>query len=275
MNNLFSSLNTIQFGAISAGRLLAALITLAICLLVIRFAQRLVERGIHRLHVNPTLHGFVRSLSKILLYFLTVLIVADSLGIPVTSLVAVLGVVGVAISLAAQNTLANVAGGLMLLSAQPFAADDFIEAGGMIGTVLTVGLAYTKIRTPDGRIIFLPNNSLAGDRIINYTAEENRRVDISIHVAYENDPMLVKQALYDAAESVPGLVHELGLYVNAQEYGENGVAYSLRAWAPTADFAAVKDALTAAIQPTFAEYGVKLAYPRLVVKEEQLTMREW
>ena len=268
MNNILTTLKGISLGSVSAEQILLALLTLLICLLVIRLLLRLINRAVKRLPIEKSLHGFIRSLAKILLYFLTVIIVADTLGIPVTSLVAVLGIAGLAISLAAQNALANVAGGLMLLTAKPFVVGDYVEASGIGGTVISIGLAYTKIKTPDNKIICAPNSAIAGDKITNFTAEALRRIDISVSVAQHNDPALVKQALFAAIEATPGVLDGPAPYVNVQSYEENGITYALRVWAYTHDFPQVKDALLEQIQPACAAAGVKLAYSRITISDE-------
>ncbi|MCL1974628.1 MAG: mechanosensitive ion channel family protein [Firmicutes bacterium] len=266
MNNNLEALKNINLGAINGGQILLALFILLICLLVIRLLTRIINRTITRLPIEPSLHGFVRSIIKILLYFLTAIIVADTLGISMTSLVAVLGIAGLAVSLAAQNALANVAGGLMLLSAKPFVVGDYIESSGISGTVVSVGLAYTKIKTPDNKIICAPNSALSGDKIINYTTESERRIDISVKAAYQNDPSLVRQALLRAANAVPGILPEPAPYFNTQSYEENGICYILRVWVNTVDYYTIKDALIEQIQPACAAAGVILAYPQLQVK---------
>jgi small conductance mechanosensitive channel len=266
ISNILSGLKKISLSSISAEQLVLALLTLFICLLVIRLLTRFINKAITRLPIEQSLHSFVRSLAKILLYFLTIIIVADTLGIPVTSLVAVLGVAGLALSLAAQNALANVAGGLVLLSSKPFVVGDYIEASGAGGTVISIGLAYTKIKTPDNKIICAPNSTISGEKITNFTAETLRRVDISVTIAPHDDLAMVKQALFAAIEATPGILDDPAPYVNAQSYEANGVAYTLRVWAYTHDFLKVRDMLLEQIQPACATAGVRLAYPRLTIE---------
>ena len=265
MSDSLSALKGISLGSISVEQILVALLTLLICLVVIRILMRFIKRAINRLPIEQNLHGFIRSLVKILLYFLTALIVADTLGIPVTSLIAILGVAGLAISLAAQSSLANVAGGLVLLTSKPFMVGDYIEVSGSGGQVISIGLAYTKLKTPDNKIISAPNSSLSGDKITNFSAQNMRRADISVSVAYENDPSLVKKALFTAINATPGVLEDPAPYVNAQAYEENGVVYALRVWVNTPDYLAVRDALMEQLQPVCAAAGVKLAHQRLTI----------
>ena len=265
-----AALKSIRFSSINSAQIIAASLTLLICLLAARLLLRVINRAVSRLPIEQNLHGFIRSIAKILLYFLTVIIVADMLGISVTSLVAVLGVAGLAVSLAAQNALANVAGGLVLLSAKPFVVGDYIEASGISGTVVSIGLSYTRIRTPDNKIICAPNSAVSGDKITNFTTEPLRRVDISVSVAHSNDPALVKRALLAAINAAPGVLNDPAPYINAQAYEENGVIYALRVWAHTPDYFSVRDALMEHIQPACAAVGVTLAHPLLTINDKRL-----
>ncbi|MCL1816329.1 MAG: mechanosensitive ion channel family protein [Clostridiales bacterium] len=261
MTDILAALKGINLSSISAGRIIVALLYLIICLLVIQMLLKLINRTLKRLPIEASLHGFIRSLAKIILYFITTIIIVDTLGISVTSLVAVLGVAGIAISLAAQSALGNVAGGLMLLSSKPFVVGDYIEVSGVSGTVVSIGLAYTKLKTPDNKIIFAPNNIISGEKIINYTTEIMRRVDTNIHIAYDNDPVLVKKALLAAIQAIPGILEDPAPYVNAQLYEEKSIVYTIRVWVYTHEFASVKDKLMEQLQPTCLEAGIKLAYP--------------
>ena len=117
---------------------------------------------------------------------ITLCIVLDYVGVPMTSLVAVLSVIGLAVSLAIQGTLSNLAGGIQVLLSKPFKAGDYVEAGGISGTVMEVGLAYTKLCTVDNKVISVPNGQISGEKIINYSTEERRRVDLTFNASYDS-----------------------------------------------------------------------------------------
>ena len=140
INHYFSALSNFSIGSITLSNLLPALLVLAVCLLAKRMLMKLVDRAIDASRIDLSLRAFLRSAVNIGLLILTALIVADKLGIPVTSLIAALGVAGLAVSLAVQGTLSNIAGGIMLLLSKPFAVGDYIEAGGVSGTVREIGL---------------------------------------------------------------------------------------------------------------------------------------
>lgn len=263
MNDILAAVKEIRLGTISMEQVMVALITLVICLLVIRVLMRAAGRAIEKLPVERSLHGFMRSLIKIALYFLTVIIVAGTLGIPVTSLIAVLSVVGLAVSLAAQNSLANVAGGLTILIGKPFVVGDYVEAAGVSGTVVSIGLAYTRIKTPDNKIIYAPNSGISGEKITNYTAESLRRVDLSVGASYNNSIEQVKTALAAAVAAQNGVLMEPAPYINVQTYEDSCIRYTVRIWTRTEDYWHVHAALTEEIKAAFDAHGVEMAHNHL------------
>lgn len=265
MSEILAALKEIRLGSISLEQVAVALITLVICLISIRVLMRAVNRAIGKLPVERSLHDFTRSLTKILLYFLTVIIVAGTLGIPVTSLIAVLSVAGLAVSLAAQNSLANVAGGLMILTGKPFIVGDYIEAAGVGGTVTAIGLAYTKIKTPDNKLIYAPNREISGEKITNFTAENLRRVDLSVGASYSNSIEQVKAALRDAVAAQSGILTEPEPYINVLSYEDNHIRYALRVWTRTENYWAVHAALTEGIKHACDAHGVRMEYNRLSI----------
>jgi len=256
----------IQLGSISLEHIALALIVLAVCLIVMRLIMRALKRNIEKMPVERSMHGFIYSIAKALLYFLTVIIVAGTLGIPVTSLVALLSLAGLAVSLAAQNLLANVAGGLLILSAKPFGIDDYIEAAGVSGTVVAIDLAYTKIRTPDNKIIYAPNREISGAKITNYTAESLRRIDISVGASYNNSIDEVKTALRAAIAAQPGILTEPPPYINVLAYEESCVSYALRVWVRTEDFQQIRGAIMEEIKGCFEAQGVEMSNNHLKVQ---------
>ncbi|MCL2496496.1 MAG: mechanosensitive ion channel family protein [Clostridiales bacterium] len=257
------SLKNIQLGSISLEQLALALIVLAVCLIVMRFIMGAIKRNIEKMPIERSMHGFIYSIARALLYFLIVIIVAGTLGIPVTSLIALLSLAGLAISLAAQNLLANVAGGLLILSAKPFVTGDYIEAAGVSGTVTSIGLAYTKIKTPDNKIIYAPNREISGEKITNHSAESLRRVDINVGASYNSSINEVKTALHATLAGQPAVLTEPAPSINVLSYDESCIRYALRAWVRTEDYGQVYAALMEDIRDCFEAQGVQMTYNHL------------
>lgn len=254
-------LSALHLGNISLGTLLGALLTLVICLVAVRLLTALLRRVLAQTHMDARVQKYLVRTVQLVLWVVTVLITADQLGIPVTSLVALLSV----LSLAVQNVLANVAGGLVLLVTKPFAVGDYVDTPCGAGTVKELTLTYTYLDTPDGLRIAAPNSSLSAGKITNYTTLGTRRIQHSVSASYDAPVQTVRQALLDAVARTPGLLESPGpeVYVNA--YGESGIEYIVRSWARTADYWTAYYALLENIKAAFDEKSVEMPYNHLNV----------
>lgn len=254
-------LSALHLGNISLGTLLGALLTLVICLVAVRLLTALLRRVLAQTHMDARVQKYLVRTVQLVLWVVTVLITADQLGIPVTSLVALLSV----LSLAVQNVLANVAGGLVLLVTKPFAVGDYVDTPCGAGTVKELTLTYTYLDTPDGLRIAAPNSSLSAGKITNYTTLGTRRIQHSVSASYDAPVQTVRQALLDAVARTPGLLESPGpeVYVNA--YGESGIEYIVRSWAKTADYWTAYYALLENIKAAFDEKSVEMPYNHLNV----------
>ena len=174
---------------------LIALVLLVAGIAVVRVLMTLIKRTLGRLPIDRALSAFLTSCAQIALYVVLGTIIADQLGLPVTSLVALLSLFALAISLSIQNVLANVVGGVVILTAKPFTAGDYIETDKGQGEVESVDLMYTHLATPDGKLVLIPNRELSADRITNFSRHPQRRMDISVRVGYEHENARVTAAL--------------------------------------------------------------------------------
>ncbi|MCD7974243.1 MAG: mechanosensitive ion channel family protein [Phascolarctobacterium sp.] len=188
-----------------------------------------VEKILEYMKIEQTLHGFLRTIIKVILDFVAICIIADSIGIPIASLHAVLGMSGVAIALSVQGALSNLANGVMLLVAKPFKAWDYVEAGGVEGVVHEISLLCTKILTVDNKDIFVPNSEIAGGKITNFSSEKLRRVDIAARAGSNNDTGTVKKALHDAMTVTLDVLTDPEPFAEVSGYKEYAVEYAVRA----------------------------------------------
>lgn len=250
---------------LTVGMLLRALALLVVCLIVVKLLLRAVDKLLLRAGVDRSLHIFLKTAAKVLLLFLTVLIVAGFLGIPVTSLIAVLSVIGLAVSLAVQNSLSNVAGGIQLLTSKPFGVGDYVETGEVAGTVSEVGIFYTKINTLDNKLVQIPNSQLANERIVNYTAEPQRRVDLTFSVSYDAPAEVVKGAIWEVVQAHPLVLSTPGPFVRTGSYGDHAVEYILRVWCATENYWTVYYDCIEQVKAAFDRAGVEMTYPHLNV----------
>lgn len=265
MNFDFSSLKTVQLGSFTLSDVIAAVLLLAVCLLAVRILMRLVNKALAISKIERSLHTFARETVRIVLYVITALIVADTLGIPVTSLIAVLSVAGLAVSLAVQGTLSNLAGGLMILITKPFVVGDHIEAGDTSGVVNEIGLVYTRILTFDNKAIYAPNSDIASAKITNYTAEGKRRVDITVGVPGDALAAQVRAALTAAAARHPEALSDPPVFINIVGYKESSIDYALRVWVETDRYWDVYFALLEEVRQELDARGIPMPYPHLQV----------
>lgn len=257
------------FGTVIKGmtwtKALYAILLFLACIAVMKVVMTLVDRAMNRLKVEPTVHKFTRSCLKVLLWLVTVLLVAGFVGLPVDSLVAVLGIVGVALSLSLQGSLSNLAGGITVMASRPFAVGDFVDAGDQSGTVTEIGLVYTKLKTIDNKIIFVPNGEIAKERIVNYNAQEERRVDLTFTVSYDAEPERVKAIMREVIGSHPKALFTPEPFVRTTSLGESSVGYTLRVWCTTEDYWDLYYDLLEQVRAAFDREGVELTYNHLNV----------
>ena len=253
------------FAGFTGKTLLTAAVTLLICLVVVRLLGKLLGRLLSRTKLDARIQKYILAGAKLLLYIVTVLIVAESLHIPMTSLVALLSVGSLGITLAAEDILGNVAGGLVILSSHPFSIGDYVEVGGVAGTVHEISLNHTKLVTPDGSLVMLPNKELASSQMTNYTVLGRRRVVQRISASYDAPTDTVKAACFKALERTEDLLPDPAPAVYLTAYKDSAIEYTLYAWALPEHWWGAYLSLGSTCRDTFAESGVEMTYDHLNV----------
>ena len=203
---------------VTLASLLPALLYLVCGLVIIRFVMSALSRALKRSAIDKTLHRFILTILRIVLYFVLFMTVAGALGIQITSFVALLSVAGLAISLSLQNVLSSASCGVMLLSVKPFKVGDYVEIGGVGGTVREIGFMHTKLAAPDNKIIYVPNNEVSTSKIINYTQEGKRRVDFVFTADYACPQEDVKRALREAVAKFPKVLDDPAPFIRVSGY---------------------------------------------------------
>ena len=265
MRETVESILKFSLGSVTVGRILSAAALLLLCLLVIRAITRVMDRLLQRKKVDPVISSFVRPLTRVLLYFVTLLMVADHVGIPVSSLLAVFSIAGLAASLAMQDTLSNFASGVLLLVTRPFKPGDYIEIGGEAGTVCSVSLVYTQLNAADNRRISIPNKDVAAARLVNYSANDRRRIDLVLTASYDSPAETVKAALYEAAARTADTLEDPAPFAGVKNYGSSSIEYSLWVWCAARSYLSVRSALMENIRTAFDAHGVEMTYDPLNV----------
>ena len=191
----------------AGGKIVVAILVLVIGRLVIKAILKFVEKSGFMKKLDPTVKGYATNFIRALLYIILVISIISVLGVPMASVIAVLASCGVAVGLALQGALSNLAGGIMLLVFRPFRVGDYISAGGGEGVVKEMSLFYTVINTVDNKRVMIPNGTLMNANVENYTAEETRRVDLSFNVGAGNDVSKVQDVILQVVRSNPDVTN--------------------------------------------------------------------
>jgi len=263
LENILNKLGDI---GVNAGmKLLYAIIILVVGLRLIKFAMKLLKKSKLFNKMDKSLSSFLLSFVKIALYILLGVTIASMLGVPLTSMVTVLGSAGLAIGLALQGGLSNIAGGIIILLFKPFTVGDFIDTHVDSGTVRGISLFYTTLVTPDNKIVSIPNGNLANAPIVNYSKENTRRLDIDVSVSYKNDINEVKKILNGILSKEKRLVKDKDVFVGLTNYKDSSMTYTIRVWVNSSDFFNVKFDLLEKIKEQFDSKNIEIPYNQLDV----------
>lgn len=233
------------------GKLIVSAIVFFAGKFLIELALKLYNKTNKSGKLDVTVHKFVGNFIRIALYCVLAVTIVGILGLPTASFIAAFGSVGVAIGLALQGSLSNFAGGIMLLIFKPFKAGDSITCGDVAGTVEAITLFYTYVVTPDNRTITVPNGTLSNGTIFNSSVREERRVDMSVTVAFDSDLDLVKNTLTILGENHPSVLVDKGVYARVSSYSQNGIVVDFRVWCKKDDYFTVKADLLEQINEAF------------------------
>ncbi len=255
-----------KLGGYSLSHILSAILTLLICLLVSRLLLKLAKKLLHRgKKLNDCLRQIILTAIKVVLYVLTGIITAGALGLNTTSVTALVSVLTLGVTLAAEDILGNVAGGLVILSSHPFNIGDEIEISGTVGVVREIALNHTKVETCNGQYVMLPNKELSSSRIINYTAMGRRRVVVNVTASYDAPTDTVKAACMEAVAATPNVLPEPAPQAYLTGYGSSSIEYSVRCWTETKDYWGAYYALNENLRTAFAAHNVEMTYDHLNV----------
>ena len=262
-------MNSLIQKATSAGlSIINALVVLVVGLKLSKFLVNLLKKGKFFSKLDPTASSFIISLLSILMKALVFITAAVILGIPMTSFLTVLASCGVAIGLALQGALANFAGGLMLLIFKPFQVGDYIESNGLEGTVKGISVFYTVITTADNKNITLPNGNLTNSAVVNYSANNKRRISFSFSASYSADIDTVKNLLLKVASQNENVLPDPAPAAFVGEHKDSCVEYLLNVWCPTDKYWDVKLSIPEAVKKSFDENGIEIPFPQLDIHKK-------
>ena len=253
-------------GVVAFGlRVLMALVLFFIGSRLIKLLRRIVRRSMERAGADVGVMQFVDSILKAFLYFVLVMLIASSFGVDTTSVVALVGSAGLAAGLALQGSLANFAGGVLLLMVRPFKVGDYIIQGDLEGTVSEIQMIYTYLLTPDNRKVVIPNGKLADNSLINVTAQEKRRLDIDVGISYTADLKKAKETSMKLLEREERVLKEEERLAVVSELADSAVILKLRFWVKPEDYWSVKWDMTEAVKLAFDAEGIEIPFNQVDV----------
>ncbi|MBQ9266916.1 MAG: mechanosensitive ion channel family protein [Clostridia bacterium] len=244
---------------------LPLVIGVIIAIIAIKYIMNIVTKLIKKSKMPKSVHAFAASTVKIFLYFIVVMIACSYLGIDVTTLVATFSIVGVAVSLSIQNTLANVMAGLSLLFTKQFGVDDYVEVAGISGTVVRIGLFNCRLRTPDGKDIYVPNSSIIAENVTNYSREPRRRVDITIGTSYSESVDRVKDTLMQVINETPEVLKDQDIFCGITSFGDSSINYTIRVWVKNGDYWKAYLPMLERIKRIFEKENIEIPFNQLDV----------
>lgn len=243
-------------------RLVLALVVLVVGLWIINRFVALFGKGMERSRIEPTLAKFLGNLTSIGFKALLLISVASMIGVETTSFIAILGAAGLAVGLALQGSLANFAGGMLVLLFRPYRVGDFIEAQGISGTVSEIAIFNTIIRTPDNKVIIVPNGPLSNGIITNYSTEATRRVDFEFGIGYRDDIAKAKDLIRGLIRDDPRALQEPESTVVVSSLGDNSVNITVRVWVNTPEYWGFFFDLTERVKLAFDREGISIPFPQ-------------
>ena len=245
-------------------KLSAAVVILVIGVLIIRVLMKLIEASLNKSRLEKAAYSLIISLSKAAMYILLFLIAASTLGIDVSSIVALASVLTLALSLALQNMVSNVIGGFTLLYTHPFHSGDFVEIAGQSGTVREINMTYTVLATLDNRVVSIPNSAVVAAQIVNYSSADSRRVEIDVSASYDSPTQKVLDVLVQAGTVDNALLDPAPAAV-ITGYGDSAIGYSLRVWVKPENYWDVYFLVMQRVKEIFDQQGIEMTYPHLNV----------
>lgn len=243
-------------------RVVSAVLLLLLGLWIARMLANGAQRALERGGMDQMLGGFLRNVAYALLVLVVLVMALGTLGVQTASLLAVLGAAGLAVGLALQGSLSNIAAGIMLITLRPFRAGDYVAIAGQEGTVEQVKIFQTVLRSPNNHLVTLPNSQITGAAIINFTAREQRRADIAVGIGYEQDIAKARKVLLAIAADNVRVLDDPAPAVLVNGLGDSSVDLVLRAWIATPDFVTTRSELTEAVHREFGRAGINIPFPQ-------------
>jgi len=263
MNNLQNYTDkAVGFLMVYGPKLLLAIVTLIIGLWIIKLFVKALGKTMDRSKTDESLQRFLLSLTRIFLKIMLVISVASMIGIKMTSFIAILGAAGLAVGFALQGSLANFAGGVLIILFKPYKIGDFVETAGYKGTVKEIQIFNTVIKTPDNKTIIIPNGALSNASITNYSTENTRRVDMVFGIGYSDDIKKAKEIFEELLKNDKRVLSEPAPMIVVSELGDSSVNFAVRPWCNSADYWDIYFDMHENVKFEFDKQGISIPFPQ-------------
>ena len=249
-------------------QLLIAVLVLIIGFKIIKIVEKNLKKENKLKKLDSSVKGFLISILSISLKILLFVVAASIIGIPTTSFITILGSAGLAVGLALQGGLSNLAGGLMILIFKPFKVGDYIESNGKEGTVKSITMFYTSLTTPDNKVIQVPNGILSNNTIVNFTANPERRLDLEFNVSYDSKIDKVKKVITEVLDSSSFVIKEREKTVRLIKHGDSSLIFTTRVWVKKEDYFSAMFELEENIKEAFDKNKIEIPYPQLDIHQK-------
>lgn len=256
----------IQYGV----NIISALLILFIGNIIVKVIAGSVSKVLQKKQMDKAVVQFIYGLVRYLLFIIVLIAALGRIGVQTASVVAVIGAAGLAIGLALQGSLSNFAAGVLIVAFRPFKSGDYVEVAGVAGSVDSIHIFQTILKTPDNKMIVLPNSSVIGDSIVNYSRYDTRRVDMLIGVSYKADLKKTKEVLRKVVESDPRVLKDPAVNIAVHTLADSSVNLIVRPWVNSADYWPVYWDLTQAIKEALDENGIEIPFPQMDVHLNKL-----
>jgi len=250
--------------------LLMAMTLLIVGIITVKVIMRIVKRTMKRSNIDNAAKSFLLSLIKIILYVNVMIMVLSALKVPMSSIITIFGAAGLAISLALQNCLSNLAGGFIILFSKPFVAGDLLEVDGSLGRVESISILYTKLITFDNKTVFIPNGKVADGKIVNFTSSPVIRVDMKFSISYSADYGKARELILKAIEENKMILKNPASIVRMSSHNESSISIDVLVWTNNADYFTVRYDMIETVKKVFDENGIVIPFNQLdvYVKEQ-------
>ncbi|MGB3750409.1 MAG: mechanosensitive ion channel domain-containing protein [Arcobacteraceae bacterium] len=237
---------------------------------VAKILTNLFKKILDRSEIDETLKIFLGNVIYGLLLIVVVLAALNKLGVETTSFVAILAALGLAVGLAFQSTLSNISAGVMIIIFRPISIGDFVEAGGVAGTIEEINLFNTVLKTPDNKVIIVANSNIIGGNIINYSKKDTRRVDFVFGIGYDDDLKLAKETLTDIVTQDSRVLQDPAPFVAVKELADSSVNFVVRVWVKSPDYWGVNFDTIEKVKLTFDKKGISIPYPQMDIHTDKI-----